>query len=432
MINKITKNIEKQELLKKSIYFLLFRGGGLLFGYFFTLFITNYYGANVWGVIALCFTVFLFTGVLGRLGIDVYLVKYFSKENKPFENTGVFFRVLVISFLVSLLLSLFLYLFRDLIIIDVFKKPSLFPYFIWTIASIPLWNIVIICGGLQRALQNNNWFAFFDNPGRFLLSSLLLTLTLFFWRDNPLNIIISHFYGVLFLAILALIKTFRSIKNITFETNKSSFIFLKESFPIMISALILVLLGGLDVFFIGVYETEGVVAIYSVSQKLAMLSVLSLQAVNSILAPKIAKYYNENNHYDAQKLIDFATRINTYITFVIVGVIIIFNSFLLGLFGEAFLEGKVTLFLLCIGQIISALSGSVGIILLMTGNQKIFRNITLFALLINILINIILIPIYGIIGAAIATIVSISFWNIYGAYYLKKKLNIFSYFRKFN
>ena len=66
--------------------------------------------------------------------------------------------------------------------------------------------------------------------------------------------------------------------------------------------------------------------------------------------------------------------------------------------------------------------GSVIYILDMTGKQNVSRNILLFTAVVNIVLNWYLIPIYGIKGAAIATAISILFWNIIGIIYVKKIL----------
>jgi O-antigen/teichoic acid export membrane protein len=108
--------------------------------------------------------------------------------------------------------------------------------------------------------------------------------------------------------------------------------------------------------------------------------------------------------------------------------IIIFHKWILGIFGNEFIVGSLFLIVLCIGQLINSMSGSVGVILQMTGYQKVFQNIVLMALVLNVILNVILIPLYGGLGAAIATVVSISSWNITGAFYLKLKMNIKSYF----
>lgn len=59
----------------------------------------------------------------------------------------------------------------------------------------------------------------------------------------------------------------------------------------------------------------------------------------------------------------------------------------------------------------------------MTGKQKVFSKITMFSGLVNIILNLILIPIYSIDGASIATGFSILITNILGVIYVKRKYN---------
>ena len=73
------------------------------------------------------------------------------------------------------------------------------------------------------------------------------------------------------------------------------------------------------------------------------------------------------------------------------------------------------------------MSGSVAIILNMTGKEKVFRNIIFVALVINILLNLLLIPKFGIEGAAIASASSLIFWNLYSVYYVYKELGVMTF-----
>lgn len=102
-------------------------------------------------------------------------------------------------------------------------------------------------------------------------------------------------------------------------------------------------------------------------------------------------------------------------------IIVIFHDFLLGIFGEEFKAGYIILFIFCAGQLVNSLSGSVGIIMQMIGKQKVYQNFVIIALFINLALTFILTPVYGGIGAAVSTVISMVFWNIGCAVYLKKK-----------
>lgn len=433
MLNKLKsllKDSDTKEILEKGFSFVVFRLGGLLAGYVFTFLIARIYGASINGLVALGFSLFMFTSIFGRLGADINLVRFYASESNWMENEGLFYRVLLKSFAISCILAGILYLFKGFFASTLFNKPQLEPYVVWVAITIPLWNIAMVCAGLLRAKQKNNWFAFLNSPGRFLFS-LLAFLVLWAIVDNPINAIKAHFYGVLVLALLALVVSVKTMNGLSLKSKANSWSFLKEAFPMMLSATMIIFLGWMDTFVLGIYETDSVVGIYSVALKIAALTSLSLQAINSILAPKVAKNYQEGNTQQFKKLIRFSTHLNFYITVCVVSIIIVFHGSILALFGNEFVSGSTILVFLCIGQLINSLSGSVGLILQMTGHQKVYQNIILMALVINLILNFVLTPIYGAIGAATATVVSIASWNIAGAVYMKIKMDVESYFNPF-
>tara|TARA_R100001377_G_scaffold84071_2_gene66829 strand:- start:236 stop:460 length:225 start_codon:yes stop_codon:yes gene_type:complete len=70
----------------------------------------------------------------------------------------------------------------------------------------------------------------------------------------------------------------------------------------------------------------------------------------------------------------------------------------------------------------NAVCGPVGSILQMTRSQKAFQNILFIALLINISLNLVLVNNYGVNGVAIATSVSLDFWNLVSVIYIRKNI----------
>ena len=98
----------------------------------------------------------------------------------------------------------------------------------------------------------------------------------------------------------------------------------------------------------------------------------------------------------------------------------IFPEEILAIFGPEFVTAAYCLILLSLGKMFSAISGSVGTLLQMSGNQIYFQNVLIAAAVLNVVLNYFLIPIYGLIGAAIASMVSNIFWNILMIFYIKK------------
>ncbi len=426
MLKKLNSNKDYNEIVRKGFSFFVIRSIGLLSSYFFAFLIARYFGASVYGIVAVCFSILLFSSVFSRLGLDINLVRYYS-EGKNWNDGGLYFQVLVKSFIFSILIVLILFFFKDFLVFRLFQKPSLSIYFNWILLTIPLWTLVIVSGSLFQAMRNNILFAFLNNPGRFLFSILFL-LIFYFVSKNPIIVIQAHFFGIFSLAIISLIYSFRCFPVFEFKSKINALVFVKESIPMMVSGASLVLLGGIDTFILGIYESEENIGIYNIALKLATVTLISLQAINSILMPKVAESFKKGDREKFNNIISFSTNLNFLTTIIIVVLILIFRTQILGLFGEEFKEGESALIILCLAQVINSFSGSVGVILQMTGNQLVFQNIILMALFINICLNLILIPLYGSFGAAITTLISISFWNITSVLYLKRKLNIVSYF----
>lgn len=409
---------------------MFIRGLGLMTGYLFTYFIASKYGASVNGLVALGFSLLMFVGVLGRLGIDINLVKFYANSAPWKEEPGMFYKVLLKSFLFSVVLALILYLCRDFFVVYLFEKPQLEPYIFWVCLTIPCWVAIRVCSGLLRAKRLTNWFAFFDAPGRYLFS-LGFFFLLWSFVDNPINAIKAHFFGIATLMLLSLVIAIKHLETVSFKTKQNSWVFLKDAYPMMLSGAIIVFLGWADTFILGIFASEKTVGIYFIALKIAALAGFTLEGINAILMPQLAKYYKEENTKQYKKLIRFSTYLNFTLTVMVVLFIVIFNKRILGLFGEEFIVGSSVLIILLVGQVINSFSGSTGLILQMTGYQKVYQHIVTIALFINILLNLVLTPIYGAVGTAIATVISLGVWNISAAVFIKRKLHIESYFNPF-
>ena len=88
-----------------------------------------------------------------------------------------------------------------------------------------------------------------------------------------------------------------------------------------------------------------------------------------------------------------------------------FPSLLLSFFGEEFTDGKVALQILAVGMFVNALFGSVGNYLMMSGHEKLLAKILLAAILISIMLMLLLVPNYGIVGAAWSVSITMIIWN---------------------
>lgn len=103
------------------------------------------------------------------------------------------------------------------------------------------------------------------------------------------------------------------------------------------------------------------------------------------------------------------------------------GKYFLWLFGEEFMAGSTILWILIAGIVIRSSVGPAESLLVMTGNQNSCAGIYVFALFINVTLNLTLIPIFGIAGAAIATTLSLCFESAALYSIVRRKLGIHAF-----
>jgi O-antigen/teichoic acid export membrane protein len=112
---------------------------------------------------------------------------------------------------------------------------------------------------------------------------------------------------------------------------------------------------------------------------------------------------------------------------VVGALLIVAGPWLLGLFGPEFVAGYPALVVLVVGQVVNAATGSVGVILGMTGHAgRLFVNAGLTAVL-TVVLNVLLIPQFGIVGSALATSISLATVNIVRTIQVRQVLGYWAY-----
>lgn len=173
---------------------------------------------------------------------------------------------------------------------------------------------------------------------------------------------------------------------------------------------------------IGVFLVAEEVAFFSVAQRIALLTSFILMAINLVVAPKFASFEAKNDMVGMRKTALFSVRLLVLSALPIVLFMLLLPDFLMGLFGEQFKQGAVILQILVLGQAVNVITGSVGFLLMMSGNERDMRLVTMISGC-GVLVSVPLFTsLYGVIGAAAATAFFISLQNLLAVYFVKKRL----------
>jgi len=173
---------------------------------------------------------------------------------------------------------------------------------------------------------------------------------------------------------------------------------------------------------LGMFRPEAEVGYYSVAVKLATLTTFILTAINSMAAPKFSELYHSNKMDELFYVAKKSAKLIFWLSFPILLTLITFGKLILGIaFGENFVVSYSALIILSFGQFASAISGSSGMFMKMTGSQVVMSYIYYIVAAVNVLLNLLLIPSYGFYGAAIASSISITALNLIILCYIKSK-----------
>jgi O-antigen/teichoic acid export membrane protein len=183
--------------------------------------------------------------------------------------------------------------------------------------------------------------------------------------------------------------------------------------------------GRISTLILGIFTDSAQVGIYRVADQMSLLIAVGLQTVNIVIAPQFARLHALGDTRRLQKLATTSARVVFFLTLLVMAAFLLFGRLFLSIvFGSEFLSAYTPLLILAVGQLINSAAGSVGVLLNMTGNEKETARGIVIAAVGNVVLNLILVPLWGIVGAALASAIALSAWNILLVLAVRKKLKI--------
>lgn len=235
-------------------------------------------------------------------------------------------------------------------------------------------------------------------------------------------------FGILAIITSVLVYLeFRKLGEIDTSLKISTKDIFQTSYPMALNAMTFFLMQSTDVILLGKFETYNIVAYYDTAVRIASLTLMGVMSVNVVVAPKIAEIYSQNNKEEISKLFKSSIKLMLVLSTPAVLFLFLFSNFVLGLFGEEYKSARNALLILVGAQYLTTFMGIAGTYMNMTGKQRILHKILLFAFFLNVGLNYIFIPIWGMTGSALATGITIVIWHSISIFviYKKDKISIF-------
>jgi O-antigen/teichoic acid export membrane protein len=204
------------------------------------------------------------------------------------------------------------------------------------------------------------------------------------------------------------------------------------SIPTALAGTVGVTMTWLDRLLVGYYLPSEAVGWYQVAAQASGAFAVVLGAFSAIFAPMIAGLLERRQEDRLQELYRVATKWGALAVMPGAVLCLVFpRQSLEAIFGEAYLPAAAPLIILVLGQLVHAATGAVGYMLMMSGRPNVWLGLSLAALAADIVLNIALIPPFGLRGAAAATAISVTALWISGLAIVRRQIGIWPYDRRF-
>jgi O-antigen/teichoic acid export membrane protein len=406
-------------------------------GYLFKIYLARILGAEALGIYALGMTIVGFLGIFNALGLPQSAVRFvaaYAATGKMALLRGFLGRGVVLLLISNVVLGGAVLLFGPWIALRFYHTQALQTYLGWFAFIMVLGALNTFLGqvlaGYKDVARRTIVTNFIGSPVMMILTLGLAGLGL-----GLRGYIIAQAAS----AVVVLILLAAMVWRLTPPAARS----LSSGFPplekevMSFSAVILgtglleFLMAQADKILIGFYLGAREVGIYAVATALVTFVPILLQSVNQIFSPSIADLYARGQQELLGRIFQTLTKWIFGLTLPLAAVMILFASPLMRIFGRDFQAGWPILIIGTLGQLVNCGVGSVGYLLLMSGNQRRLIRIEAVMAAVMVLLNLLLIPRWGITGAAIGAAITNVVGNVWYLGEVRRRLGLSPYNRSY-
>ncbi len=452
MFNTLKKKLKKKlfakkgadddvgEVLKGGAVSFIYRIATMLVSYGLMFFIARKLGQEGLGIFNLCLAISGLLVMVGCLGFNTSIVRFVSQyvATGQFSTvTALYKSILKFASILGVILGVGFFVSSHYFANVIFKDPNLTLPFQITGLTVPVIVILTINVEFIRGLKVVQISEFFRNLSMQLVA-LVGTIIASFFVLTAADPLLFYALGAVISLVITMIYIMRYLNKtkvaniISQEENTYSFKYhFLISLPMILTSFIQLINGKIDTLMLGYFADTGIVGVFTMALKLSVITNFVIGALKTIAMPKMAELFWADKRVQLNNVVQYSTKITFLFAFPVSLVLMIFPEFILGLVKEEFVIGANTLRIFALTQLINAWSGMVAVFLNVSGDQLYFTKIVAITTVVNIILNIIFIPLFGMEGAAWATLISTVGWNVLGAIFIYRKYNIMTFYNPF-
>ncbi len=408
------RNSEADAVARGASVTFLGHLAGRALGFLLTLFLTRWLGASGFGLFILALTIFQCVGTLSDIGLKYGALRFVAlaegRKDRG-ESRRVIATVIRYSLAASLVGMVVLGASSPLLA-DWFRQPAFWWLIPLMALSLPFATVGTVLKSVLQAFKRLTEVAILQNVIDPLVRiGVFVAFAAFGWGIGAA--VASHLAGAICVAGAALVWLLLLVPG---GWGRSSSIkereILEFSVPLSLAHVAAFTMQWADSLFLGYFTTPRDVGIYGAAGRMAALGGTILFAASMSFGPQVNELYGRGDVGGIRDLYRQVTRWLIMLNLPILVLTVTFASWLLSLFGAEFRGGWPVLLILSIATFIMAATGPAGDIVLMAGRSRIVLVVGMLLAVMNIGLNWGLVARWGVLGAAIATGLTITVSNV--------------------
>jgi O-antigen/teichoic acid export membrane protein len=414
--------------------------GGLIAGNFLgmvnQIILGRFLGPEDYGLFNLSMSVVMIAATLCVFGffgsLPRFIPFHLKKDERNVVRSVIDFASLF-TFSVGTLLAVATYLLSDRLAVTVFHDPRLAP-------ALKVFSFVIPLHGLQQVVQGaiRGFKAAKYEALVFHIGSRIVTISVFLLSLSLIQrlygAIIAFIAGILVTAIVTIWLIRKRIfpdylkhPRVDVARNVLSF-----SWPLALTGVVYLFVTKTDKLMLGYFLSSKDVGIYTPAVVIASLLDFVNSAFKYRFLPTVSEYFSKNDMIGLEPLYKSTSRWSFMVVYPIFLFILVFPKELLTLlYGSQYTGGYIALIVLALGIAVNDFSGTSANVLVGGGRTRLNLLCEVIAAVTNVVLNILLIPIFGILGAAIATAMSYVTRNISSLSFCYRSYGMHPYGKKY-
>jgi O-antigen/teichoic acid export membrane protein len=370
------------------------------------------------GILTVCVTVMQLGALLGKLGLDVLLVRLVAGLNTRLDAVTLsrhYLTSMAPMLLATAIVSGVVWWQAPLLATLLLGGPEHADYMRWSAIAILPVALQSMHAEALRGFKRIIAFALYKN-WQMAVAAVVILL----WTKSDSAPLGSYIVANFLLAAMAVAQWMKVVRPrwAPPRSSRETAVLLQQSLPMMIAGSVLLMRGWVDTILLGALRAPDDVGLYNVATRLALLPTIALMAVNSIAAPKFAELHASDPRDDLPRVVQGSTRLIFWASFPVTVIMLVLAGPAVAIFGDEFHDAALVLRILLIGQFVNCISGSVGWLLQMTGYERPFQHIMFVSVLVTVVLDVALIPRYGALGAAVGNAVGSVCANLWCVHYI--------------